>query len=48
MASAHPAAFLRLEGQVGRIAPGTAASLVALNRELEATRSWVDGADSNR
>ena len=46
MATAHPAAFLRLENRVGRIAPGMTASLVALDGELKVTRSWIDGVDS--
>ena len=46
MATAHPAAFLRMESQVGRIAPGMAASLVALDAELRVVRSWIDGIDS--
>ena len=45
-ATAHPAAFLRLDDRLGRIAPGMAASLVALDGKLEVTRSWIDGVDS--
>jgi N-acetylglucosamine-6-phosphate deacetylase len=46
MATAHPAAFLRMERRVGRIAPGMAASLVALDDGLDVMRSWIDGRDS--
>ena len=46
MATGHPAAFLRLEHQLGRIAPGMAANLIALDAQLAVTRSWIDGVDS--
>lgn len=43
MASRHPAAFLGLDDRLGRIAPGLAASLVALDDGLNVVRSWIDG-----
>jgi len=43
MASANPAAFLRLDGEFGRIAAGFRASLVALDDELNVVGSWIDG-----
>ena len=44
MASAAPAAFLGLDGQRGRIAPGHAADLCLLNDDLSVRRTWIDGA----
>jgi N-acetylglucosamine-6-phosphate deacetylase len=44
MASAHPARFLRLDGQLGAIAPGMRASLVALDDAFTTVGSWIDGA----
>ena len=46
MASAHPAAFLGLEAKLGRIAPGMAASLVALDDHLAVARTWIDGSEA--
>lgn len=43
MASAAPAAFLGLEGQRGRIAPGYAADFCLLNEDLSVRRTWIDG-----
>lgn len=43
MASANPAAFLRLESQVGRIAPGQRANLVLLDDALGVAGTWIDG-----
>ena len=43
MASRHPAAFLRLDDRLGRIAPGLRASVVALDDQFRAIRTWVDG-----
>ncbi|MNU32423.1 N-acetylglucosamine-6-phosphate deacetylase [compost metagenome] len=43
MASAAPAAFLGLERQRGRIAPGYAADLLILNNDLAVVESWIDG-----
>jgi N-acetylglucosamine-6-phosphate deacetylase len=49
MASRHPAEFLGLGETLGRIAPGTVASLVALDEGFNVVRSWIDGleADAN-
>jgi N-acetylglucosamine-6-phosphate deacetylase len=43
MASAHPAAFLRLGEDYGRIAPGFVASLVALDQQFNVVGSWING-----
>lgn len=43
MASANPAAFLGLDHELGRIAPGYRASLVLLDPALHAVESWIDG-----
>jgi N-acetylglucosamine-6-phosphate deacetylase len=43
MASRHPARFLRMGRELGRIAPGMRASLVALGDGNEVMRSWIDG-----
>jgi N-acetylglucosamine-6-phosphate deacetylase len=43
MASANPAAFLKLESQLGRIAPGQGASLVLLDEQLQVQKTWIDG-----
>lgn len=43
MASAAPAAFLGLDGQRGRIAPGFAADLCLLDDTLHVTTTWIDG-----
>jgi N-acetylglucosamine-6-phosphate deacetylase len=43
-ASTHPAEFLGLDGELGRIAPGWRADLVAINSEtVEVHRTWVAG-----
>ena len=47
MASRHPADFLGLGRELGRIAPGARASLVALDDELSVVRSWIDGAEED-
>ncbi len=44
LASAHPAAFLGISGQRGRIAPGLAADLVHVDDDLRVLRSWIAGA----
>ena len=44
MATSAPAAFLGLERERGRIAPGHAADLLILNDELAVAESWIDGA----
>jgi N-acetylglucosamine-6-phosphate deacetylase len=46
MASRVPAAFLRLEGELGRLAPGFRASLVLLDEHLQVRETWIDGARS--
>jgi N-acetylglucosamine-6-phosphate deacetylase len=43
MASAHPAAFLRLQGRVGRIAPGMQADLVRLDDQFRVAGTWING-----
>ncbi len=47
MASRHPADFLGLGDRLGRIAPGAAACLVALDDGLAVERSWIDGAEAD-
>lgn len=46
MASRVPAAFLRLEGELGRILPGFRASLVLLDDDLQVLETWIDGVGS--
>ena len=46
MASEYPAAFLGLERELGRIAPGYRANLVLLDDELQAQRTWIEGIPS--
>ncbi len=43
MASEYPAAFLGLEHELGRIAPGFRADLVLMNDELRVLRTWIGG-----
>ena len=43
MASAHPAAFLGLENEMGRIAPGLRANLVLADDRLAVRETWIDG-----
>ena len=43
MASRVPAAFLRLDSDFGRIAPGYRASMVLLDEALTVMRTWIDG-----
>lgn len=43
MASTYPAQFLRLERELGRIAPGYRASLTAVDDRLEVRGTWIDG-----
>jgi len=46
MASASAAAFLGLDHELGRIAPGYRANLVLLNDRLQVIESWIDGVRS--
>jgi N-acetylglucosamine-6-phosphate deacetylase len=46
MASRNPAAFLKLAGDVGSIAPGQRADLVLVNDDLDVAKSWINGLDS--
>jgi len=51
MASRVPAAFLRRDNELGRIAPGHLASLVHLDDELRVLETWIEGrptADGSR
>ena len=43
MASRTPATFLGLESELGSIAPGYRADLVAFNGEFEVIETWVAG-----
>jgi N-acetylglucosamine-6-phosphate deacetylase len=43
MASLAPAEFLRLDGELGRIAPGYRADFVLLDDELRVRSTWIDG-----
>jgi N-acetylglucosamine-6-phosphate deacetylase len=43
MASAYPAAALRLDDEMGYIRPGYRANLIELDAQLRVTRSWIDG-----
>jgi N-acetylglucosamine-6-phosphate deacetylase len=44
MASAYPAQFLGIADELGRIAPGFRANLVALDDRLHVQATWIDGA----
>jgi N-acetylglucosamine-6-phosphate deacetylase len=46
MGSRTPAAFLGLESELGRIAPGFRADLVAFNSNFEVVGTWVNGIGS--
>jgi N-acetylglucosamine-6-phosphate deacetylase len=48
MASLAPAAFLGIDHEYGRIAPGYRASLVLLDDALNVRRAWVDGEEAPR
>jgi N-acetylglucosamine-6-phosphate deacetylase len=43
MASTHPAAFLKLGDDVGRISPGQRANLALLDDQLQVRSTWIDG-----
>ena len=43
MASEYPAAFLGLDHELGRIAPGYRANLALLDDELKVRRTWIEG-----
>lgn len=43
MASLYPAQLLGLEGELGRLAPGYRASMIALDDQLQLTHSWIEG-----
>jgi N-acetylglucosamine-6-phosphate deacetylase len=43
MASTYPAQFLGLGAELGQIAPGYRASLVALDDDMRVTTTWIDG-----
>jgi N-acetylglucosamine-6-phosphate deacetylase len=46
MASRTPAAFLGLESELGRIAPGYRADLVAFNPNFDVVGTWIGGVGS--
>jgi N-acetylglucosamine-6-phosphate deacetylase len=46
MASRNPAEFLKLGGDVGRIAPGQRANLALVDDELNVVETWIDGAQA--
>ncbi len=43
MASLNPASFLGLDHDLGRIAPGYRANLVAVDRDLRVLHTWIEG-----
>jgi len=43
MASLYPAAFLKVDHELGRIAPSYRANLVHLTDDLAVRRTWIDG-----
>jgi N-acetylglucosamine-6-phosphate deacetylase len=43
MASAHPAAFLGLDRELGRIAPGYRANFVMADDQMNVQETWIDG-----
>lgn len=45
MASLYPATFLKLDDQMGRIAPGYNADLILFDGDYNVTRSWINGAE---
>jgi len=46
MASANPAAFLKLDAELGRIEPGYRASLVLADERFNVLETWIDGVPS--
>ena len=46
LASRNPAAFLRLDAELGRIAPGYRADLVLLDDDLQVRETWIGGVES--
>src|SRR3984957_3798374 len=46
MASEYPAAFLGLDRELGRIAPGYRANLALLEYDVQARRTWIEGITS--
>jgi len=47
MASEWPATFLGLANELGRIAPGYRANLVAADEGLNVLETWIDGRASS-
>lgn len=45
MASLYPAAFLKLDHVMGRIAPGYQADMILFDDDYNVTRSWIKGAE---
>lgn len=43
MASTHPAEFLGLGDELGRIAAGYRANLVLVDQQLQVLDTWIDG-----
>jgi len=43
MASLNPAALLKRDHELGRIAPGHLASLAHLSDDLQVLQTWIDG-----
>jgi N-acetylglucosamine-6-phosphate deacetylase len=43
MASLYPAAYLGLDGELGRVAPGYRADLTLLGPDLGVLATWVGG-----
>jgi len=48
MASGAPSAFLGLDHELGRIAPGYRANLVLLDDSLTVSKTWIDGIAAGR
>ena len=47
MASTNPAAFLKLEAELGRIEAGHRASLVLADERFNVLETWIDGVTSH-